>query len=368
MAALTVYLSASPADAAFAARLRQAIVANGGKVVSSAPSPSGDASGEANSGALPARELKTLDDARAFVPVLSPSAAESAQLRAEAERYATQAGQQRDGQRKVVPVQLTPPSPESALPALQGYTPVTGPYGSTELDDQLIAETLRRLGLPVERNPFLVVLLIGALLALLLLACLGLQVFAPAGGLHFLVAARVPTATAQPTAVPTVAPTPTPTPVPNGLYGQYYRSRTYQCCLPLPDDLFGDLLFSQVDPQINIQSGFGKYPDPRLSGGAYAIRWMGQIVPRFSETYTLVTHSDDAVRVWINGKLIIDDWTTHYERVEQATIAMTANQPYDIRIDYYENDQSGAVMTLQWQSASQQLELVPASQMRAVHQ
>ncbi len=364
MAALTVFLSASPADADFAARLRQAIVKNGGRVVSSAPSAtSSGALSREESSSLPAGELQTLDSAKAYVAVLSPAAVRSARLRAEAERYAGIAQRQR--KRVVVPVQLAPlpaPSGDPAqpdAPVLQGFTPVTGPYGAPELDNILIRETLQRLGLPAPRSSFLAVLLIAGLLALLLLACLGLEVLAPGGGLHFIV--NPPTAT-------TAAATATRVPIGTGLLGQYYRSRTINCCVPIPEDMFGAPLFSEVDPQININAGFGKYPDPRLAGGAYAIRWTGKIVPRYSETYTIITHSDDGVRVWINGALLIEDWTVHAEQVDQATIALRANQPYDIRIDYYENDVSGAVMTLQWQSASEPLALVPTSQLYPAQQ
>lgn len=375
MAALTVFLSASPADAAFAARLRQAIIANGGKVVSpdssgsaaSSGSPGDGAPSTSDGGALPARELKSLEDARAYVAVLSPAAAGSARFQREAERYAGQAGQQGKqsaSRHNVVPVQLTPPAPESAVPALQDYTPVTGPYGTPELQDQLIAETLRRLGLPAERSRLLPLLLIAALLALLLFACLGLAVMAPGGSLHFLV--RGPSAT--PTPVPTVLPTATTAPTGTGLYGQYYRSRSIGCCVSLPDDLFGQPLFSRVDSQLNMRTADSQESDPRLAGGAYAVRWTGQIVPTYSETYSIITHSDDGIRVWINGNLVIDDWSTHDERVDQATVAMTANQHYDIKVEYYENGIGDAVMELQWQSPSQPLEVVPASQLYPAQQ
>jgi hypothetical protein len=359
MAALTVFLSASPADADFAERLSRAIRANGGKVVSSPPSSSSPPAGASPGDAapLPQGELKSLEGARAYVAVLSPAALASGRLRSEADRYSATA--RRDAKRKVVPVQLEPLPPDASVPALRSYPPVTGPYGTPELQDKLIAETLSRLGLPVQGINALV-LLIAALLALLLLACLGSQVLAPGGGLHFVLGSL---GGSQPTATLTATATPTATPLPagTGLLGQYYRSRRIDCCVAMPDDLFGALLFTKVDPQINIHSGNGQYPDPRLAGGAYAIRWTGQIRPQYSETYTFTTQSDDGVRVWVNGQVIIDDWKTHAEATDTGSIALKAGQLYDIRIDYYENDVSGAVMVLQWQSASQPFGLVPAS-------
>jgi len=365
MAALTVFLSAAPADAAFAERLRQAIIANGGSVVSTPPS----ASSPADPAGAQQLEVKVLQEARAYVAVVSQAALDSPRLQAEATQYvASTAGQRK---RIVVPVQLEPFPSNATLPELQRFAPVTGPYGTPQLQDVLIAETLRRLGLPPQTIYALPVFLIASLLALIVLAVLGLQVIAPGGGLHFIVSGiGGAQSTATPKATPTARATPTATlrPAGTGLLGQYYRSRRIDCCVPLPNDMFGALLFSRVDPQINIHSGNGQYPDPRLAGGAYAIRWTGQILPRYSETYTFVTHSDDGVRVWVNGQVLIDDWMTHAGVVDTASMTLTAGQLYDIKIEYYENDVSGAVMVLQWQSASQQLEVVPATQLYPAQQ
>lgn len=352
MAALSVFLSAAAEDAAFAERLRQAIIAAGGAIVSEPPS----AVPRTDVVPLSDRELATLRGARAFVTVLTPTAFASARMRDEAQ-HAAEAP--RDGKRILVPVHLDPIAPEAAWPALRGVSPVTGPYGEPRLQEILIAETLRRLGLPVRRNWALLAVL--ALLLLLLVCCLvaGLVPGPRAVLIGFWPGAARQAATVTPTATPT----PTAIPPGTGLLGQYYRSRTAACCAPMTDDLFGTLLFTRVDPQININSVFGQYPDPRLAGDAYAIRWTGTIRSRYTETYTFVTHSDDGVRVWVDGRLLIDNWTTHAEQADTGTIALTAGRPYDIKVEYYENNVSGAVITLQWQSASQSLELVPQSQL-----
>jgi tetratricopeptide (TPR) repeat protein len=40
-------------------------------------------------------------------------------------------------------------------------------------------------------------------------------------------------------------------------------------------------------------------------------RWTGWIEPAFSEAYTFYTVSDDGVRLWLDGKALIDNWTNH---------------------------------------------------------
>jgi hypothetical protein len=360
MAALTVYLSASPADAEFAGRLNRAIVAAGGNVVSTppTPTPAGDATGDttAQTEPLPQGEQQTLDSARAYVAVLSPAALGSNRLQSEAAQYT--GASRGDAKRIIVPVQLEPLPPDASVPTLQPYKPVTGPYGDADLQDVLIKETLRRLGLPARSNWWLVAL-VAALLLLVCCALVGTQTFAPGGRFHFIIGgvANIP---ASATSTPTAPPTATPRAA-GGLLGQYYRSSSADMGTPIPSDPFGQLLFSRVDPELNFHEKQGQYPDPRLAGGPYAIRWTGQVKPAYSETYTFVTDSDDGTRVWVNGQLLIDNWTVHADEQGRATIALTAGQFYDIKVEYYENDISDAVMKLQWQSASQPLQVVPSS-------
>ena len=42
----------------------------------------------------------------------------------------------------------------------------------------------------------------------------------------------------------------------------------------------------------------------------FSARWTGDIV-RYTETYTFITTSDDGVRLWVDGRRIIDNYTDH---------------------------------------------------------
>jgi parallel beta-helix repeat protein len=54
-----------------------------------------------------------------------------------------------------------------------------------------------------------------------------------------------------------------------------------------------------------------------------------------SGMYTLRTISDDGVRVWIDGKLAIDDWTPHESAVDVAPLG---GGMHDVRVEYYQVD------------------------------
>ena len=69
--------------------------------------------------------------------------------------------------------------------------------------------------------------------------------------------------------------------------------------------------------------------------------------PPVTGTYTFYTLSDDGVRLWVNGALVVNNWTDHAPTENSGTIALTAGQRYDIRMEYYENG-GGAVARLLW--------------------
>lgn len=93
----------------------------------------------------------------------------------------------------------------------------------------------------------------------------------------------------------------------------------------------------------------------------FSVRWDSKIVPRYSENYTFYTASNDGVRLFIDGRKIIDNWTDHSLREDQGTVEMIAGKAHSIRLEYYQNG-GNATMRLFWSSPSQEKEIVPESQ------
>jgi hypothetical protein len=148
----------------------------------------------------------------------------------------------------------------------------------------------------------------------------------------------------------TPVPTATSVPVGTGLRAEIYDNK---------DLTF--LLQTRIDPTINFNWGSGA-PLPGIGTETFSVRWTGSIVPRYSETYTFYTISDDGVRLWVNGQQIINNWTLHGPTEDRGTIALQAGRPYDIRLEYFE-DGGGAQIQLTWSSASQARQVVPQSQL-----
>jgi hypothetical protein len=132
-----------------------------------------------------------------------------------------------------------------------------------------------------------------------------------------------------------------------GLQGQYFNA---------PD--FTDLKVTRAAEAVNTDYGQNA-PDPSVGADLFSIRWTGQVLAPFSGPTTFHTISDDAVRLWIGGVLVVDDWIDHGPTEDLATVNLTAGQRYDVRIDYREN-MGGAVMRFLWSGPCQPGEPVPA--------
>lgn len=101
------------------------------------------------------------------------------------------------------------------------------------------------------------------------------------------------------------------------------------------------------------------------NGETFSTVWQGQVLAAYSEAYTFSVFTDDGVRLWVNGQLVIDSWVGQYATLTGSpTIAMTAGQWYDIRLEYYENC-CGGEEQLKYQSTSQALTAIPATAMRS---
>jgi glucose/arabinose dehydrogenase len=114
---------------------------------------------------------------------------------------------------------------------------------------------------------------------------------------------------------------------------------------------------TRMDPTVNFAWGTGS-PDPAIGADTFSARWTGKLEAQFTETYTFYTQSDDGVRLWVNGQLVINNWTNHRLTENSGSIALTAGQRYDLRMEYYENT-GGAVAKLSWSSASTPKAIVP---------
>ncbi|WP_245237015.1 PA14 domain-containing protein, partial [Paenibacillus ihuae] len=152
-----------------------------------------------------------------------------------------------------------------------------------------------------------------------------------------------------PTAAPTPTAAPAPAPAANGLQGEYFNNM----------QLAGTPAVVRNDAVLDLNWRLGS-PDAAIGVDFFSVRWSGKIKPLYSETYQIYTSSDDGVRVWVNGSLIIDSWVKQSGTERMGSINLQAGQLYDIKVEYYEN-QGDARAKLMWESPSQLKGTVPSS-------
>jgi glucose/arabinose dehydrogenase len=148
----------------------------------------------------------------------------------------------------------------------------------------------------------------------------------------------------------TPPPPPPPPPTGTGLSAVYY------------DNLdFTGTTVSRVDPTVNFDWGTGS-PASGIDINTFSVRWTGKIQAKVTGTHTFYTMSDDGVRLWINGVLVVDNWTDHPPTENSGTLNLTAGQQVDIRMEFYENA-GGAMAQLRWSAPGLPKEVVPTSQL-----
>jgi hypothetical protein len=139
-----------------------------------------------------------------------------------------------------------------------------------------------------------------------------------------------------------------------GLLGQYYSNS-------FPGNPFVGSPLVRTDAVINFNwNSVG--PDPTIGTVNYTVRWTGMVQPLFNETYTFSTTTDDGVRLWVNGQLLIDHWVPQSPTTWSGSIPLQAGLLYLIEMDFFQA-QGGAVAQLAWNSPSTAPSIIPQSQL-----
>lgn len=108
----------------------------------------------------------------------------------------------------------------------------------------------------------------------------------------------------------------------------------------------GEPTVTRIDPTVNFNWGSGS-PGAGIGNDNFAARWTGKVIAPATGEYQFATTSDDGVRLWVDGKLIIDNWTDHAATTDMAKINLEGGKSYDIRLEFYENS-GDAVVQLGW--------------------
>jgi glucose/arabinose dehydrogenase len=134
----------------------------------------------------------------------------------------------------------------------------------------------------------------------------------------------------------------------------------------LPGTYFNNLDFtgttvSRIDPVVDFRWGTAS-PAAGIEAETFSVRWSGAVEAPLTGSYTFYTQSDDGVRLTVNGRAIVNNWTDHKLTENQGTISLLGGVRYPIVLEYYDKGGS-ATARLLWSTTAMPKAVVPASRL-----
>lgn len=136
-----------------------------------------------------------------------------------------------------------------------------------------------------------------------------------------------------------------------GIYGEYFNNPRLE----------GSPVVKGVSKAVDFKWGtamFGLPSDPNMPTNNLSARFVGKMVSPVSGKIKFGASSDDGIRLWLDGKLIIDRWGSG-SRDELKEVEFVKGQSYDLKIEY--NDTGGnAHLKLIWEDPRQNIDAAVA--------
>lgn len=148
------------------------------------------------------------------------------------------------------------------------------------------------------------------------------------------------------TNIATNAVTVTNPPPANGLLGLYFNEPDHSGPFKIRYDATIDYDWGEAAPFIGVNSD------------RFSVRWVGTLIPQFTEHYTFHTVTDDGVRLYINTNLVLDAWKEEFLNLASIPMVLYAGQRYDFRMETFDNA-ARAVAKLFWSSPSVPRTIIP---------
>lgn len=115
-----------------------------------------------------------------------------------------------------------------------------------------------------------------------------------------------------------------------GLTGRYYNGRSPE----------GEPVVTRNDPMINFNWIFTK-PHPELDANCFSAVWTGHLVMPASFQGGIGFNTQDSMRLYIDGKLLLDGWGEHKSANRMVDFSFEQGRRYAVRIEFT-NDQRAA--------------------------
>jgi uncharacterized repeat protein (TIGR03806 family) len=140
-----------------------------------------------------------------------------------------------------------------------------------------------------------------------------------------------------------------------GLSGQYWTNASSATITTPP-------AIARIDPVLNFNwTNAGS--DMAIGSTGFRSLWSGMVQAQYDEPYAFTVVADGGVRLWLNGQLLVDDWTEHQSVItNQGSIHLNSQQFYNLQMDYFRGG-TGAAVKLLWSSPSTAQSIIPLTQL-----
>ena len=113
-------------------------------------------------------------------------------------------------------------------------------------------------------------------------------------------------------------------------------------------DLKGEPACRRIEPQVN-HGWFGRPPAPGVQNEGFSARWRGTLGPiREGGAYRLGVCTNDGIRLWLDGRLLVDDFDKPGAVCRWADVELETGRRYAIRLEYRNRVKCHTLCELLW--------------------
>ena len=97
----------------------------------------------------------------------------------------------------------------------------------------------------------------------------------------------------------------------------------------------------------------------------YSLRYSGFFSSPVTEKIWLYAVSDDGVRLYLNNKLLINNWTNHGTTTDSVLVNLKAGEKVPLKLEFFQSG-GGAELQLNWKIPGKNMENIPISAFKAM--
>jgi hypothetical protein len=138
----------------------------------------------------------------------------------------------------------------------------------------------------------------------------------------------------------------------NGLLGIYFASTNFSGVSVIRLDEALDFDWRSEAPALGIQKD------------QFSVRWMGELEAPTTDAYTIHFGSDEGGRIYLDGKLVGEQWTRRAYEETNFTVNLTAGEKHKLQVEYFDSF-GDARARLWWSTPSMPKTIVPRGRLYA---